>query len=217
MNILIIVAFMAVLAGLAYLSLGIGAATLGYFTLVKAKGGGTAPSPYPVYHALPTDHFTFMYGAYTTGTPESFTFPSRDGVHYCLKGAGASGIAVGKTITFKFEIAGDGELKVADQTDTPPATVRLIMQRDGDNLTQADYRFWYGKTNLVNGILTMVAPIDPAQWTNVYGAVNPAGFQALINNIANLGFTFGGQSFAGHGVYCPVGTRTFRLIEYTVA
>lgn len=192
----------------------VGVAAVVYFVYVK-KQNVSPVATVPPAQALA--NWTFMYGAYTTGTPESFTFPSRDGVHYCMKSAAGYGVAIGKTITFKFEIAGDGELKVADTTDTPPATVRLILQRKGDTLTQADYRFWYGKTNLVNGVLSMVAPIDPAQWTNVYGAVSDAGFRALIGDISNLGFTFGGQSFAGHGVYCPVGTRTFKLIEYSVA
>lgn len=188
------------------------------YTLYGAKfAAAPKASPYPTTTPLPTTQWTFMYSGRMTGDPANFTFPNFDGVHYCLKGAVGSGIAIGKTITFRFELAGDGDLKVADPTDTAPATVRLILQRKGDNLTQADYRFWYGRTNLENGIHTMTAPIDPQQWTNVYGAVSPAGFQALIGDLMNYGFTFGGQSFAGHGVYCPTGTRTFKLLEYSVA
>jgi hypothetical protein len=46
----------------------------------------------------------------------------------------------------------------------------------------------------------------------VGGQTDPAGFQALLNDLENVGFTFGGQ-FAGHGVYV-VGAARFVLTEY---
>lgn len=189
------------------------AGVLSYIFLIQKKkpAAGIPPATTP-------STWTFMYGANETGTPENFTFPSLDGVHYCMKSAAGYGVAIGKTITFKFDLSGDGELKVADPNDAPPATVRLILQRRGDTLSQIDYRFWFDtKVNLVNGQLQLVAPIDGDRWSNVNGQKNAAGLQALINDIANVGFTFGGQSFAGHGIYCPVGMRAFKLIEYSVA
>jgi hypothetical protein len=42
--------------------------------------------------------------------------------------------------------------------------------------------------------------LTPDRWTSVGGQTDPAGFQALLNDLENVGFTFGGQ-FAGHGVY----------------
>lgn len=191
------------------------------YTLPKSMAKfGAAPkvSPYPTTPPLPTDRWTFMYSGRMIGDPADFTFPNFDGVHYCMKGAAGSGIALGKTIKFVCELSGDGALVVADPNDTLPATVRLILQRNGDNLTQIDYRYWFDTfIELVNGRLELSAPIDATRWTNVNGQRNAAGFQALLNDLMNFGFTFGGKSFAGHGVYCPAGVRTLKLIEYSVA
>src|SRR5512143_24021 len=211
MNILIIVAFMAVLAGLAYLSLGIGAATLGYFTLVKAKGGGGVPS----YNQMPTvtDGWTFVYSANVSGDASAWTFPKTDGVHYII--TRAKGLALGKTITMRFNIGGAGTLKVADPNDIPPATLRLYIW--GQTVNDR----WWGNPsiNLDDGDLTISIPIDQTRWTGVGGnpPVQQAPFSSVIANPYAMGFTLGGQYFAGHGVFSPEGTKTFKLLSYTVA
>lgn len=210
MNIVIIVAFMAVLAGLAYLSLGIGAATLGYFTLVKAKGGSTIP----VYNRMPVvgSGWSFVYSNGVSGDASAFTFPKTDGVHYAI--TKAVGIAMGKTITMKFNIGGAGTLKVADPGDIPPATLRLFIW--GQTINDR----WWGNPliNLDDGDLTISIPIDPSRWTGVGGnpPVQQAPFSSVIANPYAMGWTMGGQYFAGHGVCCPEGTKTFKLLSYTV-
>lgn len=210
MNILIIVVFVAVLAGLAYLSLGFGAAMLGY-SMVKAKGGASAV---PVYNKMPpvTSGWTFVYSANISGDASAFTFPKVDGIHYII--TKAVGIAMGKTITMRFNIGGAGTLKVADPTDRPPATLRLFIW--GQTINDR----WWGnpKIDLTDGDLTLSIKIDPTVWTGVGGnpPVVQAPFETVVANPYAMGWTLGGQSFAGHGVYCPEGTKTFRLLEYSI-
>lgn len=212
MNILIIALFLAVIVGLAYLSLGVGAAAFGYFALLKAKGGGGAV---PAYNQMPPvgPGWSFVYSNGVSGDASSFTFPTRDGVHYIV--TRAAGLAMGKTITMKFNIGGAGTLKVADPSDIAPATLRLFIW--GQTIND---RWWgYPPINLDDGDLTLSIPIDPTRWTGVGG--NPptvqAPFETVIANPYAMGFTMGGQYFAGHGVYCPDGTKTFKLIRYTVS
>jgi hypothetical protein len=51
-----------------------------------------------------------------------------------------------------------------------------------------------------------VAITDPGQWSNVNGQFGNqdlttlAGYQDVINNLGNVGMTFGGGCFLGHAV-----------------
>lgn len=156
--------------------------------------------------------WTFVYSKNIAGDPANFTFPQVDGVHYVCKAA--QGIAMGKTITMTFSISGDGALLVADKTDTTPATVRLFLW--GQTVNDR----WWGdvKTNLTTGDHTVSILIDPAHWTGVGGTptVVQAPFPTVISNPYAMGYTFGGQSFAGHGVYANGNVR-FTLKSYVVA
>ena len=88
-------------------------------------------------------------------------------------------------------------VEVADFGRLPPS----LPGRAGDNMTCAgdyqQFRFWTGKVDLTPGTHTISAKVDPALWTDCYGqpgSVKPALFQALLNNIAGVGYTFGGQT-----------------------
>lgn len=206
MQILVIIILLLAIAGLAYLSLGAGAGLIGY-SLLKAKGGAT-----PAYKPT-AGGWSFVYSPGMTGDASHFTFPNADGVHYIT--TKAAGLALGKTITLRFNLSGDGALAVADPADIPPATVRLFIWGQGVN-----DRWWIrAATNLVDGDQTVSAVIDPANWGGVGGnpVVVQAPFESVISNPYAMGFTLGGQYFAGHGVYCPVGSKTFTLLEYSVA
>src|SRR5262245_8071768 len=97
-----------------------------------------------------------------------FDFPKKDGVHYLYKPA--SDVDIGKTITLKFAIIGDG-VPVPTERE-PPARVRLLLQRLGDNLTAAeeDKRWWsVGNIELVEGEHVLTALVAPEHWSNVFG------------------------------------------------
>lgn len=171
---------------------------------------GAAPKASP---QVISNQWSFVYSPGMSGDASAFTFPKTDGIHYIVRKS--EGLALGKTITLKFNISGDGELKVADPSDIPPATLRLFIWGKA-----IDDRWWGNPhINLENGNLTLSIPIDPSRWTGVGGnpPVVQAPFESVIANPYAMGFTLGGQYFAGHGVYCPAGTRTFKLLEYSVA
>lgn len=176
---------------------------------------GAAPAKIPIYNQMPPagDSWSFVYSGGMSGDASAFTFPKTDCVHYVIKKA--QGLAFGKTITMKFNLSGDGELKVADPADIAPATLRLFIW--GQTINDR----WWGNPliNLENGDLTLSIPIDPSRWTGVGGnpPVVQAPFADVIANPYAMGWTLGGQYFAGHGVYCPAGVRTFKLIEYSVS
>jgi hypothetical protein len=141
-----------------------------------------------------------------------FDFPQAPGsVHYVTRKAFETGRNV---IRMRFRIEGDAEFKPTE--GSARAAVRLMIQRRGDTYSwdKASYRFWSRPVQLAPGEFAVKEALTPDRWTNVGGQTDPAGFQALLNELENVGFTFGGQ-FAGHGVYV-VGTARFVLSEYTL-
>lgn len=186
------------------------AAALGYYFIQKRKKDAIVPS----YAQMPpvSDNWSFVYSNGVSGDAGKFTFPKTDGVHYIIKRA--AGLAMGKTITMRFNISGTGTLKVADPADIPPATIRLFIWGNGIN-----ERWWtHLPTNLIDGEQTVTALIDPSIWGGVGGnpPVVQLPFSTVVGSPYAMGFTLGGQYFAGHGVYCPDGTKTFEVLEYSV-
>jgi hypothetical protein len=65
-------------------------------------------------------------------------------------------------------------------------------------------------------------PLSPGSWSSVFGASGTAsaeataGFADTLRNVANVGMTFGGGCFAGHGAYVSSGTATFYLVRYVI-
>ena len=82
------------------------------------------------------------------------------------------------------------------------------------------YRYWgTTKADLLPGTQTLRIPLTPDNWSDVYGqngAANPAAFQAALDDLNVVGFTFGGQDFAGHGAYVRSGVAHFTLKAYAV-
>lgn len=222
MNILIIAIFLLVIAGLAYVSLGFGTALLGYSMFIKAKGGS------PAY--IPPKPTTTGWGFYySPGMPQQmwdngdgtfyFDFPSKDGVHYVYRSGSAQ---PGQTISMTFKIEGTGTFMSSDANEGPPCRVRLYIQRANDNLSTEFYRWWaHATVDLAPGEFTLSAPLVVDQWGSVGGGLpqwtDPAtGFAQCLANLQNIGFTFGGQWFAGHGVYVSNGNMRFTLKSYTI-
>jgi hypothetical protein len=141
-----------------------------------------------------------------------FDFPQAPGsVHYVTRKAFETGRNV---IVMRFTTEGSAEFKATE--GSARAAVRLMIQRHSDTYSwfKASYRFWSRPVQLAPGEFVVEEALTPDRWTNVGGQTDPAGFQALLNDLENIGFTFGGQ-FAGHGVYV-VGAARFVLTEYTL-
>ena len=145
-----------------------------------------------------------------------FVFPSAaPGVNYVTKAVnGIPATAGHMQIVYSVAVTGS---PVFDYRTNPnntcgmgyPGTVRLFIQRAGDNMSGAgayqQYRYWAvaGFKELAPGLFTVDAPLDPAQWSDVYGALgsaNPTLFAAAVANAGRIGVTFGGGCFFGHGV-----------------
>jgi hypothetical protein len=148
-----------------------------------------------------------------------FDFPAdTDGVHYVFKRAPA--VAPGQTITMVFSLEGGGKLKPNEGRSA--ARVRLFMQRKDDRMTAGEpHKRWWSRDfrELVSPKeFVLSARIAPSQWTSVFGTPGskvPDEFRDCIDNLAHVGFTFGGD-FAGHGVYVNDGAVRFVLKEYSV-
>ncbi len=125
------------------------------------------------------------------------------------------------TITFKVEST-NPQYEVFG--DTLPATCRLFFEVKNDDLVSADGRWWadssiYNLGSKDGQVQVFTIPLTPAIWTNVYGKSgtdDPQGFAGALANVGYFGLTFGGQSFAGHGVALSGGSAKFILINYEV-
>ena len=81
-----------------------------------------------------------------------------------------------------------------------------------------------GVFNNTDGTVTMIVLFDPALWSSVYGefanqdANTLAKFQQSLQNVGNIGVTFGGGCFFGHGanVIQGTGTATIELRQFRV-
>ena len=167
---------------------------------------------------------------YSPGMPPSMSqnadgtyyvdLPYQDGLHYVVQGAQSD--PTGKTITIKFELVGAGELLASDPGETCPCSVSLYLQQQGDTLTAADeFKRWFSRKIPLNPQGEASVVVSPENWIQVFGksgSDSPQQFQAAMSNLANVGFTFGGRHFAGHGIHVKreTGSMRFVLKEYSI-
>ncbi len=161
------------------------------------------------------------------GQEFSFDFPLAPGsVHYITKPATA---AAKGAVQASFSIATTGEAvfdfrTAVNNTCNAPAAVRLFLQRRGDNLTGAGayefYRWWStAGTVLRAGSFTVAVPLKPALWSSVFGKTgdaNPRAFAEALADLGNVGVTFGGGCFYGHGVRLLRGSAEFTMKRFTI-
>lgn len=129
----------------------------------------------------------------------------------------AEPLKIGQAVTVTYSITGSGFKTV--QANTGKACFRLIIQKGNDMWSQFG-RYWsMGYVELKpTGQTTFVYKIDPAKWTDVYGANGTehlAEFKSALES-GHIGITFGGTTGGyGHGVYA-IGKATFTLIDLIV-
>ena len=110
-----------------------------------------------------------------------------------------------------------------------PAHVRFLLQQKGDDLSGKNgkqyFRWWSNSVayQLAPGKAQLGASLaDLSQWTSVLGekangsAAATAGFKQAIANLGNVGFSFGGGCFFGHGVRVSGGGARFAVSNYAV-
>jgi hypothetical protein len=184
-----------------------------------------APQPAPQPQPKPSSDWQFSYSKNVKlqkdGERRFFDFPSQDGAHYLTRKASTSNM-LGKTVHVTFSLEGDGEVvPVPQANDQPPGTMSIMLQRKDDNMTDPDGRWWYSdKTELLApGTFSLVVPVDPRTWSNVYGkpgTERKEQFDSVMRNIGSEGLTFGGASFAGHGAMVRNGKMRFILHSFEV-
>ena len=99
-----------------------------------------------------------------------------------------------------------------------PANTHVMLQIKNDDLIASDGRYWGSPVGLtlVKGPFTLSIPLTEGNWTNVDGGFNKDGFDKVLKNMGNVGFTFGGGCFFGHGVSVSGGKAKFYVTSFTI-
>jgi hypothetical protein len=167
-----------------------------------------------------------------TGSGWYFDFPTAPrSVHYVLA---AVNMAASSSVDTSISVITTGTPEFVyslqpDNSCTYPAHVRFLLQQRGDDLSGTNgkqyFRWWSNSVayQLAPGTANLSASlIDLSQWTIVFGekanasAVATAGFKQAMVNLGNVGFSFGGGCFYGHGVRVSGGGARFGVISYAV-
>src|SRR5262245_3781738 len=125
----------------------------------------------------------------------SFDVPSKGTVNYLTRSYGEV-LKLGGTLSMDITIksSADATYRVVSNTSrcNPPAQVRFMVQRKGDDFYADNGRFWSATASIVlkNGTRTLTARLDPSIWTNVVGQHSKSGFNSVLNNMGNIGVTF---------------------------
>jgi hypothetical protein len=67
---------------------------------------------------------------------------------------------------------------------------------------------------LADGEYAMTVRLSPDQWTNVKGERSEPGLAEMLKNVGNIGVTFGGGCFFGHGVNVSGGSARFIMTSF---
>lgn len=128
-------------------------------------------------------------------------------------------LIVGMTLSVRFKIEGSGFVPI--EFPDKPATVTLMVQRRGDDLSAAgkyaSYR-WFSKATvtMADGEFTLSTPLDVEVWKDVYTGKDPELFRQALADAENIGILFGSAGGRGHGVYVTAPARFTLLSNPTV-
>jgi hypothetical protein len=169
----------------------------------------------------------------SNGTSLFFSFPvdsvDHSTINYLRTRYQLAPLTGAKSLTAKFNIATTGNpvfnYKFEPANTCPsPAKARLYFARTGWETGGEFYRWWANSIayRLAAGSASLIVPLDPSQWSSVYGKFGNAdastltGFAAAEQNVGEIGFTFGGGCFFGHGVNVTGGAAEFILTDYSI-
>ncbi|HVL39843.1 MAG TPA: hypothetical protein VM328_10685 [Fimbriimonadaceae bacterium] len=146
--------------------------------------------------------------------------PTSDGVHYVTHRYGSLSGKSKMTIRYRIEMA-DG-VKIVPSTDPsgPAIGPTLYFQRKGDDWRTDGWRWWATFSSpvpIVAGEFEVTAPLD-GPWTSVNtktATANPVDFANAKANAERVGFTLGGGTGFGHGVYAT-GPARLVVTSFTI-
>lgn len=170
-------------------------------------------------HPAPNGNgWEFDFPIYTRGEDETF----RSVNYVTTKKFGR--LKVGQTLTVNFIIeASPGVVweyrKNLDDVNTGPrpANLRFFFQKGLNG------RWWSNPVSYDCGPTTrglLIAPLQAASWSDVRGRMGDQAekaFRSAVKGADQIGFTFGGGSFFGHGVWISKGSAKFILKDYMAA
>jgi len=130
---------------------------------------------------------------------------------------------VGQTLKLTYSLDVTNPIWATHDTgETPPPTLHLFIWQKGDNIScQGDYNFYRlfaARTLLVPGDnQTVSSLLSGTSWQGCYPKLplTDNRLQTALNNNLGLGVTFGGQFFAGHGIYLTHGSARFTIKQFS--
>jgi hypothetical protein len=131
--------------------------------------------------------------------------PQSDGVHYVTRHFGSAGKTM-ITIHYRVEMADGVKIVPSTEPDGPSMGPVFYFQRKGDNWNSDGWRWWATfdvPHPIVAGKFELSVPLDGA-WTSVEtetAANSPGDFYQAKQYAERVGFTLGGGTGYGHGVY----------------
>ena len=204
-------------------------------TLISINAQAKSPAK-SVVISMNAAYWNFLYGINTPVHPVAinansfyFYFPDiskgKGQVDYLTQNV--SGPIVGTSLSTTITITTTGTPYFeyhteANNTCVYSAHVRFYIQKE---MTNNNYVRWWSNPvsyELKSGSGKMVAPLDPGQWQDTYGHVGnsssaaTAGFKATLASPNQVGMTFGGGCFFGHGVGVKGGTAKFRVDNFKI-
>lgn len=213
---------------------------LGLLLLGVGNDNGSSPAPAQRSTVVPlnAEAWSILYspGMPPHPTPQTgggwyFDFPTApNSVHYVLA---AVNMAASNYVDATILVTTTGTPAFvynleSDNACAYPAHVRFVLQEDGDDLSGTNgkqyFRWWSNSVayRLASGPANLRASLtDLSQWTSVFGekanasAAAAGGFKQAMANLGNVGFSFGGGCFYGHGVRVRGGGARFAVTTYT--
>ena len=158
-----------------------------------------------------------------TQTPEgwTFNFPLEGGtVNYVTTKFGS--LSGKRHIVVKYRVETDPLVEIWATSYGPGGLSlgpTLYFQDENDNWNTETKRWWatkYTPFDIKAGEYTLDVPLD-GSWTSVTGAANgdAVAFAKAVQNAERVGFTFGGGTGYGHGVFAS-GPARFTLLSFVI-
>lgn len=173
--------------------------------LLLASCGGDNHLP-----PAPTTGWTaeFSHGCIIQGNVVAI--PLTDGCHYITKRSGPL-TSISK-IRMRYKVETEGEIKPSSDPAFPSIGPTIYFQVCNDDMRTDGNRWWAtfaSPSPIVAGEFEIIAPLS-AKWTSVLrmnSLDNVATFQSARARVCRIGFTLGGGTGYGHGVFATKPTK----------
>jgi hypothetical protein len=132
--------------------------------------------------------------------------PQSDGVHYVTRQSGSLAGKTKITIRYRVEMSDGVKIVPSSYPNAPALGPTLYFQRAGDDWNTDGWRWWATFSTpdpIVAGTFEISAPLD-ALWTSVDAKTatnSPSDFASAKEHAGRVGFTLGGGTGYGHGVF----------------